>query len=211
MGVSLTYFDYGKVKGYVYEPTGIVVGNTTAAISPVALTVSLTESSSNFVGELVNYTFTGTLGGGFLSVTPTDYIGIEFQDNVFEGSFSLNSKALCTLATGSQCFSFGLSKVIYFQPSSTISASALNFNLNNIINTAYSFEYINTSFKVFTLVNDKVNALGTASITKFSKPSTNISAIITKIDSLYGGDSGIKYYFEFKLNSNLPTTGLISV
>lgn len=50
MGVSLTYFDYGKVKGYVYEPTGIVVGNTTAAITPVAITLSVSESSTNFVG-----------------------------------------------------------------------------------------------------------------------------------------------------------------
>jgi hypothetical protein len=44
-------------------------------------------------------------------------------------------------------------------------------------------------------VNDKVNAVGTTSIIKFSKPSTNVSAIITKTDSLYGGDSGINYYF----------------
>lgn len=87
----------------------------------------------------------------------------------------------------------------------------MNFNLNNIINSAYSFEYVTTSFKVFTLVNDKVDAVGTASITKFSKPSTNVSAIVTKIDSLYGGDSGINYYFEFKLNANLPKNGLISV
>jgi hypothetical protein len=41
MGVSLTYYDYGKVKGYVYEPTGIVVGNTTAATNPVGITLSL--------------------------------------------------------------------------------------------------------------------------------------------------------------------------
>ena len=209
MGVSLTYYDYGKVKGYVYEPTGIVVGNTTAVDPPVALTVTLSESSSNFVGELVNYTFTSS--GSFLPVTTTDYVGIEFESNVFEGVFSLNQRALCSLATNSQCFSFGLSKIIYFRPSTTLNPSTLNFNLNNIINTAYSFEYISTSFKVFTLVNDKVNAVGTASITKFSKPSTNASAIITKIDSLYGGDSGINYYFELKLNSNLPKNGLISI
>lgn len=92
-----------------------------------------------------------------------------------------------------------------------MSPSTLNFNLNNIINSAYSFEYVNTTFKVFTLINDKVNAVGTASTTKFSKPSTNVSAIVTKIDSLYGGDSGINYYFELKLNSNLPKYGLISI
>lgn len=83
-----------------------------------------------------------------------------------------------------------MSRIIYFRPASAIASSALNFNLNNIINSAYSFEYVSTSFKVFTLVGDKVNAVGTASITKFSKPSTNVSAIVTKIDSLYGGDSG---------------------
>lgn len=42
MGVSLTYYDYGGVKGYVYEPTGIVVGNTTAAITPISITIAAT-------------------------------------------------------------------------------------------------------------------------------------------------------------------------
>jgi hypothetical protein len=40
MGVSLTYFDYGKDKGYVYEPTGIVVGGATATITSVSMAVS---------------------------------------------------------------------------------------------------------------------------------------------------------------------------
>lgn len=144
-------------------------------------------------------------------MTTNDYIGIEFADNVFEGVFSLNPKALCSLAASSACLSFGLSKLIYFKPSAAVSSSALNFNLNNIINTAFSFEYINTTYKVFTLVDNKVNAVGTASLIKFSKPSTNASAIITKVDSLYGGESGITYYFELKLNSNLPKSGLISI
>ena len=130
---------------------------------------------------------------------------------MFEGYFSQNLQALCSLATNSKCYSFGLSNIIYFQPSSDISASALNFNLNRIINSAYSFEYVDTEFKVFTLIDNKVNAVGSASITKFSKPSRNISAIVTKIDSLYGGDAGINYYFEFKLNSDLPREGLLSI
>ena len=60
-------------------------------------------------------------------------------------------------------------------------------------------------------MDHKVDAEGEASIIKFSKPSKNVSAIITKIDSLYGGDAGINYYFEFKLNSDLPTDGLVSI
>ena len=80
IGVSLTYFDYGRVKGYVYELTGIVVGNTTAAITPISITsAEVNESSTNFVGDLVNYTFSGTLSAGFADITPTDFIGIEFQ------------------------------------------------------------------------------------------------------------------------------------
>ena len=91
IGVSLTYFDYGKVKGYIYEPTGFVVGNTTAAITPIAITpLTLTESSTNFVGNLVNYTFAGTLGAGFANVKTTDYVGIEFEKDTYEGFFSLN-------------------------------------------------------------------------------------------------------------------------
>ena len=62
VGVSLTYFNYGGAKGYLYEYTGIVVGNTTAAITPFEINpLTVTESSTNFVGDLVNYTFAGTL------------------------------------------------------------------------------------------------------------------------------------------------------
>lgn len=84
MGVSLLYYDYGQVKGYVYEPTGIVVGNTTAAATTVAITgLTLTQSSTNIVGELVKYAFTGTISPGFLPITTTDYIVIQFDQNVF--------------------------------------------------------------------------------------------------------------------------------
>ena len=79
MGVSLTYYDYGGVKGYLYEPTGIVVGGTTAAIVPVPITITASESSTNYVGELVNYTFVGSLGSGFSTVSSTDYVGVEFE------------------------------------------------------------------------------------------------------------------------------------
>lgn len=136
---------------------------------------------------------------------------VEFQSNVFEGVFEQNLKALCSLATNNKCLSFGLSKIIYFSPSTPYSSSSLAFTLKNVINTAYSFEYVNITFKVSTLVDDKINAIGTSTIIKFSKPSTNASAIVSKIDSLYGGDSGINYYFQFKLNSNLPTNGLVSI
>ena len=101
----------------------------------------------------------------------------------------MNDEALCSLATGSMCYSFGLSHIIYFQPSSPISTAALNFNLNNIINTAYSYEYLDITFRVFTLIDGKVDAEGTTTLQKFSKPSKNVSALITRIGSRYGGDS----------------------
>ena len=80
-----------------------------------------------------------------------------------------------------------------------------------MINSAFSFEYVNITFKVFTIVDHKVNAEGEASIIKFSKPSGNISALLTKIDSIYGGDSEINYYFEFQLNHYLPIDGMIMI
>lgn len=90
--------------------------------------------------------------------------------------------------------SFGISNIVYFQPASEISSSTLNFALNQIINAAYSFVYVDIDFRVFTLVDNKVNAQGTVSLTKFSKPSTNITALITKVGSRYGGDSNINYF-----------------
>lgn len=60
-------------------------------------------------------------------------------------------------------------------------------------------------------MSNKVNALGTASFTKFTQASLNNSALITSIDSIYGGDSGINYYFSFQLNSYLPESGKISI
>ena len=212
IGVSLTYFDYGRVKGYVYELTGIVVGNTTSAATPIAISnANVSESSTNFVGDLVNYNFKGTIGAGFAPITPSDFIGIEFEKSAFEGYFSQNSEALCSLAASSTCYSFGISNIIYFQPSSTISSGTLDFDINNVINSAYSFEYVDINFRIFTLVDGKVDAEGVAVLKKFSKPSKNVSALITKVDSRYGGDSGINYYIDLSLNANLPPHGLISI
>ena len=42
IGVSLTYYDYGGVKGYIYEPTGFVVGGTTVAATPKGITFTVT-------------------------------------------------------------------------------------------------------------------------------------------------------------------------
>lgn len=64
---------------------------------------------------------------------------------------------------------------------------------------------------LFTVVGNKVNALGSASFLKFTQASLNASAIITSIDSIYGGDSGINYYFSFQLNSYLPESGKVSI
>ncbi len=50
IGVSYKYYDYGDVKGYLYEPTGKVVGPVTAKNSAKTITVSVTETSTNMVG-----------------------------------------------------------------------------------------------------------------------------------------------------------------
>lgn len=78
VGVSQTYYDYGGVKGYLYELTGFVVGPTTALVSPVKTITPLEveESSDNTVGNLVEYTFTGTIETGFSPITVADYVSI---------------------------------------------------------------------------------------------------------------------------------------
>lgn len=50
IGVSYTYYDYGNVKGYLYEPTGKIVGPTNSSVTPKVINVSVTETSTNFVG-----------------------------------------------------------------------------------------------------------------------------------------------------------------
>ena len=50
IGVSLTYFNYGGTKGYVYEPTGKIVGPVTSVNVPIGITVDISETSTNFVG-----------------------------------------------------------------------------------------------------------------------------------------------------------------
>lgn len=42
LGVSLTYYYYGGVKGYIYQPVSFVVGPTTAPITPIAITYTVT-------------------------------------------------------------------------------------------------------------------------------------------------------------------------
>ena len=92
-----------------------------------------------------------------------------------------------------------------------MSSSSFSFTLNKILNAAFSIQYLNRTITLFTVVNNKVNALGTSVLLKFTQPSSNVSAIINSIDSIYGGDSGINYYFQFQLNSYLPEAGKISI
>ena len=139
------------------------------------------------MGELVTYSFTCNFVGGFSPVTSSDFVGIQFPQYGFEGRFSLNQNAQCSPAVNQQCFSFGIANVIYFQPATTISSTTLSFTLTNNINTAFSFDYRNISINVFTVVGGKIDSSGSGNLIKFSKPSTNISGLITNTDSIYGG------------------------
>ena len=166
---------------------------------------------SNTVGELTNYTLAGTFGSGFSTITSSDYIVIQFPQYTFEGRFNLNTQALCSLAASNKCSVFGLASQVYLQPSSSVSASSFSFTLNKILNAAFSIQYLNRTITLFTVVNNKIDALGTTVLLKFTQASSNVSAIITAIDSIYGGDAGTNYYFSFQLNSYLPESGKIAV
>jgi hypothetical protein len=173
----------------------VVVGPTTAAVVPTAITFSVSEVSSNLVGELSNYTFSGTIANGFATITTTDYFVVQFPSYVFEGRFNQNAKALCSMATSSKCSVFGLAGQVYIQPSSSVTSSAISFTIKNLLNAAFELNYVNETITLYTVVSNKVNAMGTTTYLKFTKASPNVSAIITSIDSIYGGDSGINYYF----------------
>jgi hypothetical protein len=41
LGVSYTYFNYGGVKGYIYEPVSFVIGPTTAPNTPKTITYTI--------------------------------------------------------------------------------------------------------------------------------------------------------------------------
>lgn len=41
LGVSLTYFTYGRTKGYIYQPVSFVVGPTSAPNSPKSITFTV--------------------------------------------------------------------------------------------------------------------------------------------------------------------------
>ena len=160
LGVSLTYFTYGGTKGYIYEPVSFVVGPTTAFITPKAITLSVAELSTNYVGELANYTFSGSIDAAASSVTTSDYILLQFPTNTFEGVYNLNFQALCSLASSSKCNVFGRANQIYIQPSSTLSPGAFSFTVQNILNAAYQISYQNITIKMSTIVSGKVNAYG---------------------------------------------------
>ena len=112
---------------------------------------------------------------------------MEFPVYAFEGRFSLNPKVKCSLAPGQLCYSYGLANIIYFKPATLISSSTINFNLLNMINSAFFFDYKSISLRVFTVIDGKVDSEGYGTFVKLSKPSMNISGLITKTDSIYGG------------------------
>jgi hypothetical protein len=212
LGASLTYFNYGGTKGYIYQPVSFVVGPPTApVVSPSAITFTVTEQSSNYVGELANYTLSGSIANGFTPVTTNDYFLVTFPQYTFEGIFNLNFNALCSLASGNQCSVFGRASQIYIAPSATVSASAFSFTIKNLLNAAYQLMYVNQTVVISTIVGGKLTANGSSVFLKFTQASLNASGIITSLDSIYGGDSGINYYFVFQLNSYLPPTGKIAI
>lgn len=83
LGVSLTYFDYGKVKGYIYSPVSFVVGPPSATGTIKTITFTATEAGSNRVGELSNYTFSGQIASGFSPITTNDFIVVQFPPFAF--------------------------------------------------------------------------------------------------------------------------------
>jgi len=106
---------------------------------------------------------------------------------------------------------FGLASQIYIQPSSTISSLAFSFTITKLLNAAYTMTYVNTTVTIFTVVGRKINALGISTYLDFTQPSKNVSAVVTSIGSIYGGDSGISYFFQLQLNSYLPESGKIAI
>ncbi len=167
--------------------------------------------STNYVGELSDYTLTGSLGSGFSPITTNDYFVVQFPPFIFEGRFNLNAQALCSLGASSACRVFGLANQIYIQPATSVSAASFSFTIRNLLNAAFELQYVVQNITLFTVVGNKMNAIGFATFTKFTQASLNASAIITSIDSIYGGDSGINYYFSFQLNSYLPESGKVSI
>jgi hypothetical protein len=83
LGVRLSYFNYGGAAGYIYEPVSVVVGPPSAPASPKTITFTVSELGSNRVGELTNYSFSGSLGTGFAPVTTSDYVLIQFPPYTF--------------------------------------------------------------------------------------------------------------------------------
>lgn len=143
-------------------------------------------------------------------MTTSDYVVIQFPKYTFEGRFHLNAQALCSLASGNHCSIFGLADQIYIQPSSTISSSAFSFTITKIINAAYAVIYNDKVVTIKTVVGKKVDAVGTSTFLKFTQQSSNITARIIHISSIYGGDSAT-YTFGFQLNSYLPENGKVSL
>ena len=211
LGVSLTYYDYGGTKGYIYEPVSFVVGPPSAPVTPKAITLAVTEQSSSKVGEYANYSFSATIGAGFATVSISDFVVVEFPAQAFEGRFDENAAALCSLGSSNNCYVFGLANQIYIQPSAPVSSSSLAFTIDNLLNSAYERSYEAITVMVRTIVGNKVDAEGSTSLTKFASASPNITAYIGSIDSIYGGDAGQNYQFEFQLNSHLPENGVISI
>jgi hypothetical protein len=142
LGVSYTYYNYGGVKGYIYQPVSFVVGPTSAPATPKTITYTISELSTNYVGELSNYTLAGTIAAGFSPITTSDYFVVQFPPFVFEGRFNLNAQALCSLATNSACSVFGLASQVYMQPASTVTAAAFSFTIKKLLNAAYELQYI---------------------------------------------------------------------
>lgn len=80
-----------------------------------------------------------------------------------------------------------------------------------MINSAYNIDYKDMTITIRTIMNGKVNAQGSSVLFKFSKPSQNISAIISRTGSLVGGDTNIPYFIDLTTGTNIPSFGVIEI
>jgi hypothetical protein len=208
VAVRIGYRSKNNLYGYLYEPTGLVVGPATG-LSVKAATASIIEAGLKKVGSLASYTVTLTLPGTASTVTTSDYIRVVFPALFFD---RYNTKAENVTCTGAgACLLFLKSNHLYVRPSASLAAGAsFTFTIGNLGWTSYKMVR-SMSVRVESIVGNKIDSRADAAISKEAAACTTMVGALISPSSNGGGDSSLNYTFSFKASVPPPPFGTLTL
>lgn len=208
IGVRISYRSRDLLYGYLYEPTGVIAGPSTA-LDIKSASATVTESGLQRVGSLASYSVSFTVPSSGLAVSPADYIRVVFPPYFFDQH---NTKAETVTCSGAgTCLLFLQSRHLYVRPNLSLAPGAtFTFTIGSLGWSSFKMSMA-MAVRVESIVAGKVNGRADTSLTKQASECTSMTAALVNPSSNGGGDSKLNYTFSFKPAVPPPSSGTLTL